>query len=439
MTTIIMVHGVGGTADAYSRLAPAFRDLGWKVETPTLRPDKRTAENPPADLHTLRLKDYVDDIEALARAVEAADGVAPVLFGHSMGGLIVQKVAERGAGRAAVLLTPASPADVHSPASLAQAFTFANILFSGKVDAKGHKIWKTGFSWGVLNRVPAAKHQGIFAGTVYDSGGVYADLAYPDKDPHRIAFIDETKISIPVLTIGGGRDRATPIANVRKVGEKYARIGGDYREYADNAHWIVDEPGTDQVIADIAAWLTGKGVTAAKAAPAAKPAAKAPAKAATKPAAAKAVAKPAPAKAATAAPASPAAKAPAKVAAKTAAAKTVAKPAPEKAVKTAPAKSSTKASPAPAKPAAAKSPPAKTAKPAQKAAAPAPAKTAPARAAAKTKAAPAKPVAKATPAKAAAPKAAAKPKAPAKAAPAPRPAAKAAGTAKTPVRKPKSK
>ncbi|MFY8139172.1 MAG: alpha/beta hydrolase [Caulobacter sp.] len=320
MTTIIMVHGVGGTADAYSRLAPAFRDLGWKVQTPTLRPDKRTAENPPADLHTLRLKDYVDDVEALAREVEAAEGVAPVLFGHSMGGLIVQKVAERGAGRAAVLLTPASPADVVSSASLAQAFTFANVLFSGKVEAKGHKIWKTGFSWGVLNRVPAAKHQGIFAGTVYDSGGVYADLAYPDRDPHRIAFIDETKITIPILTIGGGRDRATPVAGVRKVGEKYARVGGDYREYADNAHWIVDEPGTDQVIADIAAWLTAKGVMAAraaKAAPTTPPAAKTAPKTAARPAPAKVKAAPvkatpAPGPAGAAAPARKAAKAAAK-------------------------------------------------------------------------------------------------------------------------------
>lgn len=328
MTTIIMVHGVGGTADAYSRLAPAFRDLGWKVQTPTLRPDRRTAENPPADLHTLRLKDYVDDVEVLAREVEAAEGVAPVLFGHSMGGLIVQKVAERGAGRAAVLLTPASPADIVSSASLAQAFTFANVLFSGKVEAKGHKIWKTGFSWGVLNRVPAAKHQGIFAGTVYDSGGVYADLAYPDRDPHRIAFIDETKITIPILTIGGGRDRATPVAGVRKVGEKYARIGGDYREYADNAHWIVDEPGTDQVIADIAAWLTAKGVTTAKAAPAApamKTAAKVPAKAAAKPAAAKTASRPAPTKV-KAAPVKPAAAASPPKAAKPA------RPAPAKAV-----------------------------------------------------------------------------------------------------------
>ncbi|MDO9472433.1 MAG: alpha/beta fold hydrolase [Caulobacter sp.] len=387
MTTIIMVHGVGGTADAWSRLAPAFRDLGWKVETPTLRPDKRRAENPPADLHKLRLKDYVDDIEALARKVEAAEGVAPVLFGHSMGGLIVQKVAERGAGRAAVLLTPASPADVHSPASLAQAFTFANVLFSGKVEAKGHKIWKTGFSWGVLNRVPAAKHEGIFAGTVYDSGGVYADLAYPDRDPSRTAFVDETKITIPILTIGGGKDRATPIAGVRKVGEKYARIGGDYREYADNAHWIVDEPGADQVIADIAAWLTAKGVTAAKAA---KAPAKAPAKAAT------AKAKATPVKAA---------------------------PAPKAPVPKVPTPKAAKPAPRPAKAAA----PAKVA---------AKAKAAPVR----VVKAPAKPaVAKPAPVKAAAPKAAVKTKAPAKPAAAPRPAAKAAPAAKTSVSKPKSK
>jgi pimeloyl-ACP methyl ester carboxylesterase len=145
--------------------------------------------------------------------------------------------------------------------SLAQAFTFANILFSGNVPGKAHKIWRSGFSWGVLNRVPAAKHDGIFAGTVYDSGGVYEDIAYPDRDPHRIAVIDEKKITVPVLTIGGRRDRATPIIDVRLVGEKYARIGGTYLEYPDNGHWIVDEPGTDQVVGDIDAWLTRNGLT----------------------------------------------------------------------------------------------------------------------------------------------------------------------------------
>lgn len=442
MTTIIMVHGVGGTAEAFSRLAPAFRDKGWKVETPTLRADKRTAENPPADLHKLRLKDYVDEIEALVRKVETADGQAPVLLGHSMGGLVVQKLAERGLGRAAVLLTPASPADARSGSSLAQAFTFANVLFSGKPETKGHKIWKTGFSWGVLNRVPQAKHAGIYAGTVYDSGGVYSDLAYPERDPDKIAHIDESRIKIPVLVVGGGKDRATPIADVRKVAAKYKKIGGEFREYPENAHWIVDEPGTDRVIEDIAAWLDAKGVTAAKAAPAkaaapvkaaapAKPAAKAAAaakpKAAPKPKAAAPTVKPAPAKAAPAkAPVAktPAAKAPAKTVAKAAPAKPASKAAaPKPAVKPL-AKPAAKAKAAqvktPAKAPAVKATPATKPKVVAKAAPKPGAKAAPKPAAKPAKAAP-------TPKPAAAAKA-----------PAAKPATKATAKAKTPVRKPKS-
>jgi len=32
-------------------------------------------------------------------------------------------------------------------------------------------------------------------------------------------------------------------------------VPGDFLEYPRNAHWILDEPGTDKVAADIAAWL----------------------------------------------------------------------------------------------------------------------------------------------------------------------------------------
>lgn len=370
MSAIIMLHGVGGTGATWSRFAPAFRAKGWRVETPTLRPDKRVAENPPADLPALRLKDYIDDIAALAATLEAETGVAPVLFGHSMGGLVVQKLLERGVGRAGVLVTPASPADCRGPRAPGQAVTFANILLSGNVGAKSHKIWRWGFSWGVLNRVPKAKHAGIFAGTVYDSGGVYTDIGYPDRDPERSAYVDETKITAPILSLGGARDRAVPIGDVRLLAEKYSRVGGDYLEYPDHGHWIVDEPGSDQVIADIQTWLANKGLTPEappkKAAPKVKTAsavkaAPAPAKAPAKPVTA---AKPATPKAApvkTAAKVAPAVKANAPAPA----AKAPAKPAAPKVVK------AVKAAPA-AKPAAVK--PARTA---AKAAAKAPSKAKP--------------------------------------------------------------
>lgn len=331
MGTILMLHGVGSSADAFVKLAPAFRERGWKVVTPTLRDELRPTANPPAELNKVSLADYVADASALAKQIAAEDGVAPVVMGHSMGGMLTQKLAEAGLARAAILITPASPPDARAGRSLAQAVTFANILFSGRPENRSHRIWKTGFTSGVLNCVPKDRHALLFAQSRYDSGRVYADLAYPDEDPNRAAFVDESKIAVPMLVIGGAKDRTTPIADVRKCAEKYKKVGADYREYANNGHWIVDEPGTDKVIADIAGWLDAKGVapvgTKPRTVPAAKP--KAPAKPAAK-------AKAAPKPKAAAAPKPAAKKAPAKKAATPAVkAKPAVKKAPAKAVKAA--------------------------------------------------------------------------------------------------------
>lgn len=287
--TILMVHGVGSSADAFVKLAPAFRERGWRVETPTLKADLRRHENPPSELAKVSLGDYVDDVIRIAKRLTAEDGAPPLVLGHSMGGLLAQKLAEAGVVRGAILVTPASPPDAVGARSLAQAFTFANILFTGRPEARSHRIWRPGFTWGVMNCVPKARHAELWKGNLYDSGRVYADLAYPHEDPNRTAFVDETRIKVPMLVIGGALDRTTPIDGVRKVAAKYARIGADYREYATHAHWIVDEPGTDAVIADIFAWIAARGVEdAAKPAPPAKPKAAAAKKASAKPAAKKA-------------------------------------------------------------------------------------------------------------------------------------------------------
>ena len=257
---MLMIHGVGCTGTVWSHMAGAFRARGFTVETPTLKADLRTVEAPPAALLSVTLSDYIDEAEGWARAMKAFSGQWPVLVGHSMGGLIVQKLLERGVGRAGVLVTPAAPADVNTGLSPAVVFTFANILLARDMPAKAHKVWRTGFNWGVLNRTPRARHAEIHAAAVHDPGRVYQALGMPDKDPHRAAFVDENRIEVPVLTIGAAHDRATPIAGVRKTAAKYARVGGEYREYAKNAHWIIDEPGTDGVITDIDQWLKSKSI-----------------------------------------------------------------------------------------------------------------------------------------------------------------------------------
>jgi alpha-beta hydrolase superfamily lysophospholipase len=253
-----MIHGVGCGGDAWDVVGPLMAARGWTPYAPTLFPEFRVKTNPTGQLATLSLNDYVEACKAKAREIETATGEEPVLMGHSMGGLIVQKMAEQGVGKAAILVTPAAPVDC-AVRDLRVLWTFANVVVKGD-PKQNYKVWKTGFKWGVLNCVEPARHDEIYENAVYDSGLVYDNLAKPQLDPHKTAVIDETHIDCPILTIGAVQDRATVVASVRKIAQKYARIGGDYREYDRAAHWIIDEPRTPEMVTDICDWLAGKGL-----------------------------------------------------------------------------------------------------------------------------------------------------------------------------------
>jgi len=248
---LLLIHGVGCGGEVWDRMRPHFEAVGYRVEAPTLFADKRTIGPPPGDLPDLRLDDYVEAMSQAAAALARETGEKPAVMGHSMGGLIAQKLAERGDVAAAIFLTPAQPRGC-TVFSFSVLRTFAALFRIGRkrLPSSPVKVGPKGFSWGVLNKVPRARHGEIYATARHDSGKVYMDLSDPPE-------IDEAKVAIPTLTIGAALDRATVIRAVRKVADKYSRaaVRGDYIEYRENAHWIVDEPGTDDVAKDILDWL----------------------------------------------------------------------------------------------------------------------------------------------------------------------------------------
>ena len=252
--TLLMIHGVGCGGEVWDRMKRDFAMAGWTCETPTLFSELRTKEDPPAGLADLTLSDYVSAATEMAEAIRAKTGEAPVVIGHSMGGMIAQKLTEAGAVRAGIFLTPAQPKGC-TVTDLRVLRTFWSILKVGQKNVPGgvFKVGPKGFRWGVLNAVPQDRHDAIYAEALFDSGRVYHDLANPEA-------IDEGQINVPTLTIGAKKDRATVIKAVRKTGAKYAKAAhsGDYMEYGNHAHWIVDEPGTEQVSADILEWLDRK-------------------------------------------------------------------------------------------------------------------------------------------------------------------------------------
>lgn len=259
MRPILMIHGVGCDGGSFDRLKGLLESEGRTCRAPTLFPDKRTVEAPPSDISFLVLKDYVEAMAQAAQALEGETGAAPVLLGHSMGGLIVQKLAEAGIGAAGVLVTPASPTDARV-FDARVLFTFGNILAAND-PTRGYKVWRTGFDWGVLNCVEPSRRAAIYAQARHDSGRVYRDLGQPDQDPNRTAVIDGAKVKVPMLTIAAGQDRATPEASVARVGAKYAHVNGSsYLTYPAAGHWIIDEPTTPKMAADILDWLSARGL-----------------------------------------------------------------------------------------------------------------------------------------------------------------------------------
>jgi pimeloyl-ACP methyl ester carboxylesterase len=255
---ILMIHGFCCAGEMWAASAARFRSRGWRVETPTIHAELRLRDAPPADLARLTLADYVAEMEDTARRIRAESGQWPIIFGHSLGGLIAQKVAERGAARAVVLMAPFGPEGTAGKPALSTALTFANVLFTRKFSAKGVKIWRKGFQWGMWHRVPRARYAGLHASTRYCSGRVLRDAGRPELDPLRIARIDEKRVGVPLLILGAAEDRTIPVAMHRAVARKYECVDAEYREYAEHAHWIMDEPGSDRVVDDVARWLDAK-------------------------------------------------------------------------------------------------------------------------------------------------------------------------------------
>lgn len=251
-----MIHGIGCDGTVFNRMAAQFAARGFLTRTPTIFPSLRTTEAPSPALAQLSFQDYVDAMAEDARAFAAETGRPLVLLGHSMGGLIVQKLAARGMGALGVLVTPAAPADCHTT-TLSQILTFWNIAQANDI-RRSFKVWRTGFYWGVLNAVPRGRRAEIYANAVYDGGRIYRDVGRPHQDPNRTAFIDAADVKIPLLTVCAGRDRATPPASVRRTAAKYRGSGGQILEYPRSGHWIVDEPATDRMVGDIATWVKRK-------------------------------------------------------------------------------------------------------------------------------------------------------------------------------------
>jgi pimeloyl-ACP methyl ester carboxylesterase len=249
---VLFVHGMFGGAWMFADWQRRFAELGYSSVAIDLRGHGES--RPVPDVGRVSVREYVDD----ALAVAATLG-RPVVIGHSMGGLIAQKLAELDAVRAVVLLCAAPPRGitVASPSLLvrqlkhAPAVLFSRPLLPDRRDAEAL----------MFNRIPPAEHEALLARMVPESGRAGRELSLG------AIAIDERRVRAPILNVTALEDRFL----VPRVGRAIARkYGAEQLELEGHAHYLLAEPGWERVADSVAGWLE-RALANVRTAPAAAP------------------------------------------------------------------------------------------------------------------------------------------------------------------------
>lgn len=191
----------------------------------------------------LSVSDYLDDTLA---AVDALSD-PPVLLGHSLGGLLAQKAAEAGRGRALVLLAPAPPRMLTAQAVALPGYlpNLPRIMAGRPFLVSGNACTRL-----ALNEVPAEQRPALHATLVPESGKVYRSMMFGT------VRVDRRKVGVPVLVLGGDRDRVVSRRLLRATARHY---GAELRMLPGHAHWLLGEPGSEAIAAQVVGWLRGLG------------------------------------------------------------------------------------------------------------------------------------------------------------------------------------
>lgn len=251
--TVFLIHGMWGSAWYWQGYREFFEARGYQVLTPTLRHHDGHPDDPPhPDLGTTSLLDYADDLEAEIRALPEL----PVIIGHSMGGLLAQILCERQLARAAVLLCPAPPAGINAlKPSVIRSFWSVQTQWSF-----WNKPMKLSFDeacYAMLNLLPETEQRIVYNQFLYESGQAAFEIGYWPFDMERASRVLDAQVRCPLLVVAGGQDRITPATVVRKVAGKYAGVS-TYMEFPDHSHWMVAEPGWQEIAGCVEAWIARK-------------------------------------------------------------------------------------------------------------------------------------------------------------------------------------
>ncbi len=234
---VLFVHGIFVDAREWKAWLPRFAERGFPAYAVNLR--GRAGSRPGTALGSVAFEDYVSDAAEVARFLGR-----PAVVGHSMGGLIAQRLAELDVVRSAVLLTPAPPRGIFLftvELAVNQARYLPQILLNRVVVPDRNAIRRL-----AMNCTPRDLQEIALAELVPDSGRAGREISLTGVP------VDASKVRCPLRVIAAEHDHFVPARVVAKIARRY---GARLDVVPNHGHIVNMEPGWETLADDVASWI----------------------------------------------------------------------------------------------------------------------------------------------------------------------------------------
>ncbi len=253
---IVLIHGLWMTPLCWEGWVKHYAAKGYDVINkgwPGMDADIDQLRRDPSAIATLGITEIVDHYESIIRKLETA----PIVIGHSFGGLITQVLLDRGLSCAGVAISTApikgiiflpfstlkvsfpalsNPANIHRAVPLTPEqfhYAFTNTLTEEE-------------SLAVYDRyaVPAPDH-------------VLFQAALANFNPHAATTVNvHNDTRAPLLLIAGDQDHISPPAVVKATYNLYrnSKAITEYKEFPGRSHYILGMTGWEEVADYSLAW-----------------------------------------------------------------------------------------------------------------------------------------------------------------------------------------